>query len=55
MSGGQLEDEYMEVVRRHTKGKHGKHEYKLEDYGISREQVETLFADYVKRYDVEME
>lgn len=37
------------------KGKHGKHEYKLEDYGISRGQVEQLFADYVERYDVDME
>ena len=36
------------------KGKHGKHEYNLEDYGISRGQVEELFADYVQRYDVEM-
>lgn len=37
------------------KGKHGKHEYKLEDYGITRGEVEDLFGDYVERYGLSME
>jgi hypothetical protein len=37
------------------KGKHGKHSYRLEDYGITRGEVEHLFGDYVERYDLSME
>lgn len=37
------------------KGKHGKHEYQLDEYGISREEVEALFGDYVERYGLGME
>lgn len=36
------------------KGRHGKHEYRLEDYGVARADVEALFADYVQRYKVTM-
>jgi hypothetical protein len=38
----------------HPQGKHGKHEYRLEDYGISRAEVEALFEDYVGRYGLTM-
>lgn len=34
------------------KGKHGKHEYRLEDYGLSRGQVHEHFKDYIERYDI---
>ena len=34
------------------KGKHGKHVYDLEDYGITRAEVEALFGDYVDRYNL---
>ncbi|MEH6551019.1 MAG: sulfotransferase [Pseudomonadales bacterium] len=37
------------------KDKQGKHEYRLEDYGLSRADVEALFGDYVKRYNLNME
>jgi hypothetical protein len=37
------------------KGKHGRHEYRLEDYGITRSEVEDLFKDYVVRYGVTMD
>ncbi|MEH6570857.1 MAG: sulfotransferase, partial [Halioglobus sp.] len=33
------------------KGKHGKHVYSLEEYGITRAEVEALFGDYVDRYN----
>tara|TARA_R110001592_G_scaffold337300_1_gene623762 strand:+ start:387188 stop:388342 length:1155 start_codon:yes stop_codon:yes gene_type:complete len=39
----------------HPRGKHGKHEYRLQDYGISRGQVEEMFADYTRRYGLEMD
>ncbi len=41
-------------VRDNPKGKHGKHEYRLEDYGLTREQVHEHFADYIDRYEVEV-
>lgn len=39
----------------HPQGKHGRHEYKLQDYGITRDEVEALFGDYVERYALAME
>ena len=39
----------------HPQGKHGKHEYRLEDYAITRAEVEALFNDYVERYGLTME
>lgn len=39
----------------HPKGKHGKHEYRLEDWGITRSEVEDLFGPYVERYGLSME
>ena len=37
------------------KGKHGKHEYRLERYGMSRADVEAVFGDYARRYNLPME
>ena len=34
------------------KGKHGKHEYSLEEYGLSKGYVRERFADYIARYDI---
>ena len=34
----------------HTQGQHGKHEYDLASFGLSREQVRERFADYVGRF-----
>ena len=39
----------------HPQGKHGKHKYRLEDYAITRAEVEALFGDYVERYGLTME
>lgn len=39
----------------HPRGKHGKHEYRLEDYGIARTDVAALFGDYARRYGLAME
>jgi len=34
------------------KGKHGRHEYHLEEYGLTREGVHRTFADYIERYRI---
>jgi len=34
------------------KGKFGKHEYRLEDYGLSRGEVLERFAGYIERYGI---
>ena len=36
-------------------GRHGRHEYRLEDYGIARSEVEDVFGDYAARYQLAME
>lgn len=33
-------------------GKHGKHTYSLEDYGLSKEQIRAHFKDYTDRFDI---
>ncbi len=33
-------------------GKHGRHEYDLERFGLAPEQVRERFADYVRRFDL---
>jgi hypothetical protein len=37
------------------KGKRGKHEYRLDDYGLDRETVADAFADYTERFDIPSE
>ncbi len=36
-------------------GKFGRHEYKLAEYGLSKEKLEPLFERYLARFDVERE
>ena len=33
-------------------GKHGKHTYQLEDYGLTKEQIRAHFKDYVERFKI---
>ncbi|MGI9296218.1 MAG: sulfotransferase family protein [Pseudomonadales bacterium] len=58
-TGAKLGDEGRASMQRwldeHPQGKHGKHEYRLEDYGITRAEVEDLFGAYVERYGLTME
>lgn len=35
-------------------GKHGKHAYDITDYGISMEEIEQLFGEYIQRYKLSM-
>jgi hypothetical protein len=41
-------------LAQNPRGKHGKHEYRLQDYGITVSQVEELFGDYALRYGLEI-
>lgn len=34
------------------KGKHGKHQYNLAEYGLSAEEVRETFRDYVEDFDI---
>ncbi|MFS0850494.1 sulfotransferase [Novosphingobium panipatense] len=36
--------------REHPADKHGQHRYELADYGLTRERVETVYADYIAAY-----
>lgn len=36
----------------HPMNKHGKHDYRLEEYGLTREQILERFAGYIERFEV---
>jgi hypothetical protein len=44
-----------EWLAENPQGKFGKHEYRLEDYGLTKQALEPLFADYLDKHDVELE
>ena len=35
-------------------GKHGKHDYRLEEYGLTEQQILDRFAFYIERFKVPM-
>jgi hypothetical protein len=37
------------------KGKRGRHEYRLADYGLDAAAVGAVFADYRRRFDIKSE
>ena len=41
---------YME---KNPKGKHGKHTYMLEDYGLTEEGIRNHFKDYCDKFEIE--
>ena len=42
-------------IAANPKGQHGKHEYKLEDWGLSQQDVLNRFAPYIERFKIEMD
>ena len=42
-------------LRDKPKGKHGKHEYTLEEYGLEAATIDAVYADYVEHYGIERE
>ncbi len=41
-------------VEQHPRGKHGSHDYQLEQFGLTREQVLERFSDYIQTYQIEV-
>jgi hypothetical protein len=42
-------------IAENPQGKFGKHQYKLEQFGLSKEGIAPLFERYLSEYDVELE
>lgn len=41
-------------IEANPKGQHGKHEYQLDDWGLTPEQIEARFAPYIDRFNIDM-
>lgn len=39
-------------MRDNPQGKHGRHVYSLDEYGLSNEQIRSRYQDYCKRFDI---
>jgi hypothetical protein len=50
--GGETADAMRRHLKESVKDKHGAHEYTLEHYGLTKEQVARRLAAYVERFDV---
>jgi hypothetical protein len=37
---------------KNPQGRHGKHDYSLEEYGLSKDMIRERFADYCKKFDI---
>ena len=49
---GEAEAAMQATLAANPKGKHGKHDYRLEDYGLTREGIHARFRDYTERYGI---
>lgn len=50
----QTRKSFSDYIAEHQAGKHGKHDYKLADYGLTEQQVLDRFADYINTYNIAM-
>jgi len=50
----QTRKSFSDYIAEHPAGKHGKHDYKLADYGLTEQQVLDRFADYINTYNIAM-
>ena len=48
----EAEQSLVEHLTDNPKGKHGPHQYSLEEYGLSKERVLERLGDYVERFDL---
>lgn len=48
------EKRFRQYADEHPMGKHGKHDYKLEEYGLTEKQILDRFAFYIERFNVPM-
>jgi hypothetical protein len=49
---GAAREALVDHARANPRGAHGTHRYRLEDYGLSRDQVRERFAPYCDRFDI---
>ena len=49
-----VEQSFQRYADAHPMGKHGKHDYRLEEYGLSEQQIRERFAFYIERFQVPM-
>ena len=47
----QAMDQHIEA---NPKGQHGEHRYQLDDWGLTKEEVQTRFAPYIDRFRIDM-
>jgi hypothetical protein len=48
------ERRFQQYADEHPMGKHGKHDYRLEEYGLTEQQILDRFAFYIKRFSIPM-
>ena len=41
-------------VKAHPRGKHGSHDYQLDQFGLNEQQVLDRFETYIQRYDIKV-
>lgn len=46
------EQAFLRYAAEHPMGKHGKHDYRLEEYGLTEKQILDRFAFYIERFSV---
>jgi hypothetical protein len=39
-------------IQNNPQGKHGSHQYALEDYGLTKEQIRAHYKDYTDRFSI---
>ena len=58
-AGFDMPDSLPDAIKRYlegnAKGKHGRHRYTAEDFGISRVEIDRTFGDYVRKFKVATE
>ncbi|MEZ5436387.1 MAG: sulfotransferase [Pseudomonadales bacterium] len=47
-----VEQSFQRYADAHPMGKHGKHDYRLEEYGLSEQQIRERFAFYIERFKI---
>jgi hypothetical protein len=48
----EIEQHFQHYADTHPMGKHGKHDYKLEEYGLTEQQILDRFGFYIERFAV---
>lgn len=52
---GEAASQAMEAhIEANPKGQHGKHQYQLDDWGLTPEEIEARFAPYIERFSIDM-